>query len=76
MILEESCLSRIPLFLYIGALFYERITTSTGHIAWIFNYNICRIDTACTADRNTKRAATPYIDALFTATTSVLCDGV
>ena len=21
-----------------------------------FNYNICRIDTACTADRNTKRA--------------------
>ena len=36
MILEESCLSRIPLFLYIGALFYERVTTGTGHIAWIF----------------------------------------
>ena len=61
MILEESCLSRIPLFLYIGALFYERVTTGTGHIAWIFNYNICRIDTAYTADRNTKQIGRAHV---------------
>lgn len=76
MILEESCLSRIPLFLYIGALFYERTTTGTGHIAWILITIFAGSILLALPIATQSGQATPYIDALFTATTSVCVTGL
>lgn len=76
MILEESCLSRIPLFLYIGALFYERVTTGTGHIAWILITIFAGSILLALPIATQSGQATPYIDALFTATTSVCVTGL